>query len=95
MQLTVKLVLKEWQFSDGSHSSNSFHLSSRPSFYGSSNFPTGTGRKICITVAEGKDLLVKDKFGKSDPYVKLQYGKVNKWKHTYIIFFVQNYKMYF
>ncbi|KAI8528683.1 hypothetical protein RHMOL_Rhmol12G0166600 [Rhododendron molle] len=74
--LTVKLVLKEWQFSDGSHSSNSFRLSSRPSFYGSSNFPTGTGRKICITVAEGKDLLVKDKFGKSDPYVKLQYGKI-------------------
>ncbi|KAE9463914.1 hypothetical protein C3L33_04204, partial [Rhododendron williamsianum] len=73
--LTVKLVLKEWQFSDGSHSLNSFGLSSRPSFYGSSNFPTGTGRKICIIVAEGKDLLVKDKFGKSDPYVKLQYGK--------------------
>ncbi|XP_058193725.1 synaptotagmin-5-like [Rhododendron vialii] len=73
--LTVELVLKEWQFSDGSHSLNSFRLSSWPSFYGSSNFPTGTGRKICISVAEGKDLLVKDKFGKSDPYVKLQYGK--------------------
>ncbi|KAI8528684.1 hypothetical protein RHMOL_Rhmol12G0166700 [Rhododendron molle] len=70
--LTVKLVLKEWLFSDGSYSLNSFGRSSRP---GSSNFLTRTGRKICITVVEGKDLLVKDKFGKSDPYVKLQYGK--------------------
>ncbi|KAH7856594.1 hypothetical protein Vadar_003301 [Vaccinium darrowii] len=73
--LTVKLVLKEWQLSDGSHSSNNFHLSSRPSLYGSSNLLTRTGRRICITVVEGKDLVVKDKFGKSDPYVKLQYGK--------------------
>ncbi|XP_057472907.1 uncharacterized protein LOC130761430 isoform X1 [Actinidia eriantha] len=77
-ELTVKLVLKEWQFSDGSHSSHGIRLSSRQSLYGSSNFLSGTGRKICITVVEGKDLMVKDKFGKSDPYVKLQYGKVLK-----------------
>ena len=77
MQLTVKLVLKEWQFSDGSHSLHGIRLSSRQSLYGSSNFLPGTGRKICITVVEGKDLMVKGKFGKSDPYVKLQYGKVN------------------
>ncbi|CAL5326938.1 unnamed protein product [Camellia sinensis] len=74
--LAVKLVLKEWQFSDGSHSLNSINLSSQQSLYGSSNFLSRTGRKICITVVEGKNLMVKDKFGKSDPYVKLQYGKV-------------------
>ncbi|XP_059644013.1 uncharacterized protein LOC132285804 [Cornus florida] len=74
-ELTVKLVLKEWQFSDGSHSINSFQLSSRQSLNGSSNFPSRTGRKIYVTVVEGKDLVAKDKFGKCDPYVKLQYGK--------------------
>lgn len=77
LQLTVKLVLKEWQYSDGSHSLNNFHLNSRAaSLYGSSNFPTRTGRKIYVTIVEGKDLLVKDKSGKCDLYVKLQYGKV-------------------
>lgn len=77
LQLKVKLVLKEWQFSDGSHSMNNFHLNSRASsLYGSSNLLTRTGRKIYVTVVEGKDLMVKDRFGKCDPYVKLQYGKV-------------------
>ncbi|KAH7851027.1 hypothetical protein Vadar_006275 [Vaccinium darrowii] len=75
-ELTVKLVLKEWQFSDGSHSLTSNHLSSSKSICGSSNHLPRTGRKIYITVVEGKDLMVKDKFGKSEPYVKLQYGKV-------------------
>ncbi|XP_059455671.1 multiple C2 domain and transmembrane region protein 8-like isoform X2 [Corylus avellana] len=74
-ELTVKLVLKEWQFSDGSHTFNSYHFSSRQSSYGSSNVLPRTGRKISITVVEGKDLIVKDKSGKSDLYVKLQYGK--------------------
>ncbi|KAL8111083.1 hypothetical protein AgCh_026721 [Apium graveolens] len=78
-ELTIKLVLKEWQYSDGSHSLNNFHLNSRSSsLYGSSNFPTRTGRKIYVTVVEGKDLLVKDKSGKCDLYVKLQYGKVQQ-----------------
>ncbi|KAG5536178.1 hypothetical protein RHGRI_023835 [Rhododendron griersonianum] len=75
-ELTVKLLLKEWQFSDGSHSLTGDRLSSRQSIYGSANFLPRTGRKIFITVVEGKDLMVKDKFGKSEPYVKLQYGKV-------------------
>ncbi|KAI8542902.1 hypothetical protein RHMOL_Rhmol08G0175700 [Rhododendron molle] len=75
-ELTVKLLLKEWQFSDGSHSLTGDRLSSRQSIYGSANFLPRTGRKIYITVVEGKDLMVKDKFGKSEPYVKLQYGKV-------------------
>lgn len=75
LQLMVRLVVKEWQFTDGSHSSNNFSLSSQPSLYGSSNFPSGTGRKIIITVVEGKDLIAS-KSGRCDPYVKLQYGKV-------------------
>ncbi|XP_042055676.1 synaptotagmin-5-like [Salvia splendens] len=74
-ELTVRLVLKEWLFSDGSHSSTNLNASSRHSLGSSSNYFSTTGRKICITVVEGKDLLVKDKIGKSDPYVKLQYGK--------------------
>ncbi|GLT64210.1 hypothetical protein SLA2020_367170 [Shorea laevis] len=74
-ELTVRLVLKEWQFSDGSHTLNSYHLSSRQSSYGSSPDLSRTGRKISVTVVEGKDLIVKDKSGKSYPYVKLQYGK--------------------
>ncbi|XP_051114679.1 synaptotagmin-5-like [Andrographis paniculata] len=73
-ELTVKLELKEWQFADGSHSSSSRSSSGR-SLSGSSNYFSITGRKICITVVEGKELLVTDKMGKSDPYVKLHYGK--------------------
>ena len=76
LQLTVRLVLKEWQFSDGSHSLNSYHLSLRQSINGTSTVLARTGRKINITVVEGKDLIAKEKSGKCDPYVKLQYGKV-------------------
>ena len=75
MQLTVKLVLKEWQFSDGSHVLDNF--SSHSSLFGSSNFLPQTGRKVNITVVEGKDLITKDRSGKCSPYVKLQYGKVD------------------
>ncbi|XP_057811774.1 uncharacterized protein LOC131026009 isoform X1 [Salvia miltiorrhiza] len=75
-ELTVRLVLKEWLFADGSHTSTNLSASSRHSLSSSSNYFSTTGRKICVTVVEGKDLLVKDKIGKSDPYVKLQYGKV-------------------
>ncbi|KAH7549335.1 hypothetical protein JRO89_XS13G0016000 [Xanthoceras sorbifolium] len=75
-ELTVRLVLKEWQFSDGSHSLNNFHVGSQQSLNGSSNFLSRTGRKVIITVVEGKDLVSRDKSGKFDPYVKLQYGKV-------------------
>ncbi|XP_031259322.1 extended synaptotagmin-1 [Pistacia vera] len=75
-ELTVRLVLKEWQFSDGSHSLTNFRSGSQQSLNGSSNFLSRTGRKINVTVAEGKDLIPKDKSGKCDPYVKLQYGKI-------------------
>ncbi|KAK1565162.1 hypothetical protein Q3G72_020185 [Acer saccharum] len=75
-ELTVKLVLKEWQFSDGSHSLNNLRVGSQQSLNGSSNFLSRTGRKVSITVVEGKDLVLKDKSGKFDPYIKLQYGKI-------------------
>ncbi|KAL2543887.1 C2 domain-containing protein [Forsythia ovata] len=81
-ELTVKLVLKEWQFADGSHSSTNLNLSSQHSLDGISNFLSKTGRKICITVVEGKDLIVKDKTGKSGPYVKLHYGKASQRSKT-------------
>lgn len=73
----MKLTLKEWQYSDGLHSLSGSQLSSRgSSLYGStSNLQPRTGRKIYVTVVEGKDLLEKEKSGKS--YVKLQYGKVD------------------
>ncbi|KAM1740389.1 hypothetical protein EV2_016335 [Malus domestica] len=74
-ELTVKLVLKEWQFSDGSHVDSSL-LTPRRSLFGSSNFLPKTGRKVNVTVMEGKDLVSKDRSGKCDPYVKLQYGKI-------------------
>lgn len=86
LQLAVKLLLKEWQFSDGSHSLTSFSSSSgsiQRSLNGISNSFSSTGRKIYITVVKGKDLVVKDnKIGKSDPYVRLQYGKVWKILHV-------------
>ncbi|KAF8022532.1 hypothetical protein BT93_F0141 [Corymbia citriodora subsp. variegata] len=75
-ELTVRLVLKEWQFSDGSHSLKDSLVNSRNSLNGSSNLLLVTGRKLSITVVEGKDLISKDRNGKCEPYVKLQYGKV-------------------
>lgn len=74
----MSLVLKEWQFSDGSISlGNSVISRSQPSFYGSPNLQLRTGRKLKVAVAEGRNLFVKEKSGKCDPYVKLQYGKVS------------------
>ncbi|XP_045820393.1 synaptotagmin-5-like [Trifolium pratense] len=75
-ELKVRIVVKEWQFSDGSHSSTNLHASPPKSLKGSSNLLSKTGRKLKITVVEAKDLATNDKFGKFDPYIKLQYGKV-------------------
>ncbi|KAJ8753698.1 hypothetical protein K2173_026374 [Erythroxylum novogranatense] len=75
-ELRVKLVLKEWQFSDGKHSVNKIDASSQQSAYGSSNHQLRTGRKINLAVVEGWDLATKERSGRSDPYVKLQYRKV-------------------
>lgn len=76
-QLTVRLILKEWQFSDGSVSlSNSTNSAAQLLMYNSHNLQLRTGRKLKVTVVEGRSLSTKDKSGKCDPYVKLQYGKV-------------------
>lgn len=76
-QLAVRLVLKEWQFSDGSVSLlSSINSQSLPSLNGSSSLQPKTGRKLMVTVVEGRNLPGRDKSGKCDPYVKLQYGKV-------------------
>ncbi|KAG6587651.1 Synaptotagmin 2, partial [Cucurbita argyrosperma subsp. argyrosperma] len=80
-ELTLRLIVKEWQFCDGSHSSHNF-LTSQQSVNGSSNFPTRTGRKIGITIVEGKDLSLKDKSGKCETYVKLEYGKALRKTRT-------------
>ncbi|KAK7398912.1 hypothetical protein VNO78_10086 [Psophocarpus tetragonolobus] len=77
-ELKVKIVVKEWQFSDGSHSLNSLCANSQRSLIGSSCLLSKTGRKLRITVVEAKDLAAKDKSGKINPYIKLQYGKVVK-----------------
>ncbi|KAI3976577.1 hypothetical protein MKX01_008435 [Papaver californicum] len=75
-ELTVRLVLKEWQFADGSVSSNSTSIvGSQRSMNRALDDQPRTGRKIKLTVVEGRDLVVKDKAGKSNSYVKLQYGK--------------------
>lgn len=72
--MTVKLALKEWQFSDGLDSlDNPANVSSRQALYGPS-FQSTTGRKLKITVVEGRNLMFRS--GKIEPYVKLQYGKV-------------------
>ncbi|XP_023002219.1 synaptotagmin-5-like isoform X4 [Cucurbita maxima] len=84
-ELTLKLIVKEWQFCDGSHSSHNF-LTSQQSVNGSSNFPTRTGRKIGITIVEGKDLSLKDKSGKCETYVKLEYGKALRKTRTAMSF---------
>ncbi|MCH98361.1 synaptotagmin-4-like [Trifolium medium] len=84
--LKVSIVVKEWQFSDGTHSLKNLRNNSQPSLNGSSNIQLRTGKKLNITVVEGKDLATaKEKSGKFDPYIKLQYGKViqkTKTSHT-------------
>lgn len=85
-ELKVSIVVKEWQFSDGTHSLNNLRNNSQQSLNGSSNIQLRTGKKLKITVVEGKDLAAaKEKSGKFDPYIKLQYGKVmqkTKTSHT-------------
>jgi len=77
-QLTVSLVLKEWQFSDGSVTlSNSLGNGLQCSFDGSTKLQSTTGRRLRVRVVEGRALTANSKSGKCDPYVKLQYGKVS------------------
>jgi hypothetical protein len=78
LQLTVSLVLKEWQFSDGSVTlSNSPSNGHHSPFDGSPNLHSVTGRRLRVRVVEGRALTANSKSGKCDPYVKLQYGKVS------------------
>lgn len=75
-ELTVSLVLKEWQFSDGSVTlSNSLGNGLQCSFDGSTKLQSTTGRRLRVRVVEGRALTANSKSGKCDPYVKLQYGK--------------------
>lgn len=75
-ELTVSLVLKEWQFSDGSVTlSNSLANGLQSSFDGSTKLQSTTGRRLRARVVEGRALTANSKSGKCDPYVKLQYGK--------------------
>ena len=70
-------MLREWQYTDGSrilHSRNTSNY--QHSLLGSSTFHSLTSRNLKITVVEGINLAGKDRYRKSDPYVKLQYGKV-------------------
>lgn len=60
-------------------------IASRQSLIGSPNFQSRTGRKVIITVMEGNDLSEKDKFGKCDSYVKLQYGRVSNFPFSFLL----------
>ena len=79
----VRLVLREWQFSDGTHSFG-LHFGARPSLSGLSN--SKTGRKLKVTVKDAKDLSGKEKSGNT--YVKLHYGKVSTILFSHVIFWV-------
>eukprot|EP00249_Psilotum_nudum_P016358 c25782_g1_i1 orf=445-2988(-) len=74
-EISVKLVMKEWQFGDGLTSS-SVVPGAQGAFGIWPSFQMATGRNLKVTVVEGRNLTAKDRFGKSDPYVKLRYGKI-------------------
>jgi hypothetical protein len=77
LQLTVSLVLNEWQFADGSVTvSKSLSNGFQSSLDGSPKLQPRTGSTLRVKVVEGRALAVNSKSGKCDPYVKLQYGKV-------------------
>eukprot|EP00252_Welwitschia_mirabilis_P021688 TRINITY_DN5627_c0_g1_i1.p1 TRINITY_DN5627_c0_g1~~TRINITY_DN5627_c0_g1_i1.p1 ORF type:complete len:842 (-),score=186.13 TRINITY_DN5627_c0_g1_i1:179-2704(-) len=76
-EITVKLLVREWQFADGSRSLQGFNtLHPQQSLPGSwSTASPPTGRKLKVTVVEGRNLTGKERSGKCDPYVKVQHGK--------------------
>ncbi len=75
VQLTVRLELKEWQFSDGSravanHLPGTITLNSVPSLH------PYTGRKLRISAVEGRNLAPMSAGSSINPYLKLFYAKV-------------------
>lgn len=77
-KLFVKLVVKEWQFIDGSRTGDDYANGTIPTLQYLPSFETHTGRTLRITVLEGRNLAAKDRTGKSDPYVRLRYGKLER-----------------
>ncbi|EFJ29672.1 plant synaptotagmin [Selaginella moellendorffii] len=77
-EITVKLVLKEWCFADDPKNSQTPLL--QLDAFRSTRYLTG--RKIKVTVVEGRNLAPKDRSGKSDPYLKLQYNKIQRKTKT-------------
>ncbi|GLJ11106.1 hypothetical protein SUGI_0143120 [Cryptomeria japonica] len=77
-EITVKLVLREWQYADDLRNlhSRSQVNSQQPTLGSWSTHQPPTGRNLKVTVVEGRNLTGKDRSGKSDPYIKLQYGKI-------------------
>ncbi|CAK9876092.1 unnamed protein product [Sphagnum jensenii] len=81
-ELTVKLALKEWQFADGSKAvasympSNIIHMQQQTMLGTYPSLNVHTGRKLKICTVEGRNLAPMDRTGKSDPYLKLFYGKM-------------------
>eukprot|EP00250_Pteridium_aquilinum_P010520 c19447_g1_i1 orf=1765-3852(+) len=82
-KLSVKLLIKEWQFTDGSRTGGDFvNGTLSNTFQALPSFEAHTGRTIKITVLEGRNLAAKDRTGKSDPYVRLRYGKMERKTKT-------------
>lgn len=75
----MSLVVKEWQYSDGSTSVNNPVVARplQPSIHSSLSHQFRTGRRLKVTVVEGRNLGIKEKSGRCDPYLKLYYGKVS------------------